>query len=54
MGTVCPRRLKLSEFGVLMSTPNSERQTVPMQGAPQILKKEVFFYSPFIIDLVRS
>ena len=59
MGTVCHRGLKLSEFGLLMSTPNSESfsllgQTVPMQGAPQILKKEGFFYSPLIIDLVRS
>ena len=51
MGTVCPRRLKLSEVGVLMSTPTSESfsllgQTVPMQGAPQILKKEFFFTHP--------
>ena len=45
-------RLKLSEFGVLMSTPNSESfsllgQTVPVQVAPQILKKDVFFGTPF-------
>ena len=51
MGTVCHRGLKLSEFGVLMSTPNPESfsllgQTIPMQGAPKILKKEVFFTHP--------
>ena len=46
--------LSFSEFGVLMSTPSSEKDSpkrlpVPMETAPQFFKKEVFYVTPFII-----
>ena len=56
-GTGSHRGLKVSELGVLMSTPSSEKDSplwlpVPIETAPQFLKKEVFFVTPFNAHIV--
>ena len=58
MGTVCPRRLSFSGFGVLMSTPNPEKdslrgQTVPIQKPLSIFEITGFF-SPTLSQLLQA
>ena len=55
--TVCPRRLSVSSFVVLMSTTKGEKvsllgQTVLPPEPRQFFKKEPFFWPPFSFDNV--
>ena len=54
MGTGSHLGLSFSELGVLMSTPSSEKDSllrlpVPVKIAPNFLKREGFFVTPFNI-----
>ena len=46
MGTVCPRRLKLSKVGVLMSTPTSVTNSSRSSSTSNFEKGGVFFTHP--------